>query len=219
MLGGNGFVGREYAVWRKIFVLAWVISILLITFFASRAYANDAVVSCGIFSPDAGRINLYKTLNFEAFKASGTEEERAALEERLASVKPASFFTEEMKKINKQVTMLVIGMMYCLDGKAAYPYVEAIKDANPFVSAWYLVYEDTPGAREFLISRTGRTATPSIFIVRNGEVLNGAYVEAPSRVVALLEAAKNEKHCKTKFSIEKFVQKRANGSNNSRWCS
>ena len=200
MLGGNGFIRREYVTCRKICVSVLAVLVLSITFFAPRAFANDADVFPGIFSPDAGRVNLYKTLDFEAFKASGMEEERIALEERVASIKPAAFFIEGVKKIDKRITVLVIGVMYCLDGKAAYPFVEVMKAANPFIDTRYLVYIDTPGAREFLISRTGRTSTPSIFVARpgkeggnwNGKVLNGAYVEAPSRVVALLGTAKNE---------------------------
>ena len=194
---------RHYCVsaWAVTAVLIFLIFLITLnTLFTPRAFANDADGSPKIFSPDAGRVNLYKTLKFEAYKASGTDEERKAAEERLASIEPAAFFIEGVKKIEERITVLVIGAMYCLDGKAVYPYVEAMQTANTFISTRYLVYTSTPGAREFMVSRTGLAATPSIFIVRpgkegsnrNGEVLNRSYVEAPSRVIALLEAAKNE---------------------------
>ncbi|MCL2010333.1 MAG: thioredoxin family protein [Synergistaceae bacterium] len=93
---------------------------------------------------------------------------------------PPAFFLEGVKKVDKRITLLVIGVMYCLDGKAVYPYVEAMKAANPFISVRYIVYKDTPGAREFMTSRTGQAATPSIFIVRpGGEVLDGGVRGSP----------------------------------------
>jgi excinuclease UvrABC nuclease subunit len=131
-------------------------------------------------------------LKFDAYKASGTEEQRRTAEEKLAFAKPAGFFLERIRKIDKRLTLLVIGMMSCPDCTVVYPYLEAMEAANPFISVRYLVRDNTPDARKFMSYHTGRTNTPSIFVVRNGKVLNGAYVETPSRVTALLEAAKNK---------------------------
>ncbi|MDR1379657.1 MAG: thioredoxin family protein [Synergistaceae bacterium] len=152
---------------------------------ASPAFAEVS------FSPDAKRVNLYRTLKFDVYKASGTEEEQVAAEEKIASSRPAAFFIEGLNSVDTRLTVLMIGMMRCPDCRAVYPYTEAMA-ANPFISVRYLARDKTPGAREFMIARTGRSNTPSIFIVRpNGEVLDGTYVETPTSVTALLAAAKS----------------------------
>ena len=178
-------------MWRKIYVSAVIMTAVMFAGAQAFALASENNFG-GVFSPDGSAVDLYKTLKFDAYKASGTEEQRRTAEEKLASVKPAAFFIEGVRKIDKRLTLLVIGMMNCPDCTAVYPYVEAMEPANPFISVRYLARNDTPGAREFMSSRTGRTNTPSIFIVRNGKILNRAYVETPSRVTALLEATKNE---------------------------
>jgi glutaredoxin len=197
--GENGLGKRENVTRRKICVVTVFLffSIFLPAFFTPCAFGNDAVAQ-RIFLPDA-RVNLYKTLDFETYKASGTEEQRNAAEERLASIEPAAFFLEGVKKIDKRITLLVVGMMFCPDCTAVYPYLEAMKAANPFISTRYLVRDATPGAREFMISRTGRPNVPSIFVVRpdktngwrSGKISSKAYVETPIRVTNLLQSAKS----------------------------
>ena len=198
MLHGNSFGWRENVI-RHICASAWAVTILSMTFFTPRAFAASK-----IFSPDAERVNLYKTLNFETYKATGTEEEREATEERLALVKPAAFFLEGAQKIEERITVLVIGMMFCPDCKAVYPYVEAMKAANPFISVRYLE-RSAPGAREFMLSRTGRANVPMIFGVRpdgtkgnrDGKIWGKSYTETPERVTGLLQAAKTERERST----------------------
>jgi len=86
MFIGNGFVRREYVTRRKICVVAWVVTFFSIIFFTPRASANAAALSSGIFSPDADRINLYRTLDFEApsrvialLEAAKSEEEESVI--------------------------------------------------------------------------------------------------------------------------------------------
>ena len=158
----------------------------------------------GFFSPDHNAVNLYRTLKFDAYKMSGTEEHRKKAEAKLSSGKPAAFFLEGTRKIDKRLTVLVVGMMYCPDCAAIYPYVQAMEAANPFIRVRYIVRDSAPEVMDFLSSRTERTNVPSIFIVRpgkkmgnrRGEILNGAYVETPSRVTALLDAAKSDEERK-----------------------
>jgi len=150
-----------------------------------------------IFSPDDKMVDLSRTLKFDAYKASGTEEQRKNAEERLSYVKPAAFFLEGIRKVDKQLTLLVIGMMFCPDCTAVYPYVEAMEAANPLISVRYLTREGAPEVKKFMSSRTGRTNVPSIFVVRpsgengdwDGKILNGAYVETPYYVTLRLNAA------------------------------
>jgi len=192
---------RQNRFWGQICAGAWVVAIFLTIFFTSRAFGSDVAGRANIFSPGSDRINLYRTLNFEAYKASGTEKERKEAEERIASVKPADFFLEGVEKIDKRITVLVVGMMFCPDCRAVYPYVEAMKAANPFISTRYLIRDSTPGAREFMVSRTGRPNVPTIFVVRpdkidgywNGKISGKAYVETPGRVTDLLQTAKSER--------------------------
>ena len=193
---------RGARFWRqRICARIYVAAILLALFFAPHAFGNDSAGRANVLSPGADRINLYRTLNFDAYKATGTEKERKEAEERMASAKPAGFFLEGIKKIDKRITVLVIGMMFCPDCKAVYPYVEAMKSANPFISTRYLTRNDTPGAREFIISHTGLPNVPTILVVRpdningywNGRISGKAYVETPGRVTDLLQAAKSER--------------------------
>jgi hypothetical protein len=61
---------------------------------------------------------------------------------------------------------------------------------NPLVRTKYILRNETPGAREFMKSRAGRTNMPAVFVLRaDGKVLDGAYVETPEKVTALLASA------------------------------
>jgi glutaredoxin len=87
----------------------------------------------------------------------------------------------------------MIGMTYCPDCKAAYPYMEAVSRVNPHVTTRYIPRNGTPGAREFIQARAGRTNMPAIFVLRpDGEVLEGAYIETPSKVTGLLANASSD---------------------------
>jgi hypothetical protein len=143
-----------------------------------------------VFSEGYGRVDLSKTLDFEVYTGTGTEEHRQALDEKLNSYKIAGFFEEGAKEIDYPVTLLMIGMMYCPDCKVVSPYLEALSGINPYIRTRYLVRNDTPGAREFMAARTGRTNMPSVFVIRpDGSVADGAYVETPAKVTAMLASA------------------------------
>ena len=141
---------------------------------------------------DAKRVDLSRAMSFEEYVRSGTDEHRRATEERFASYKSAPFFIEGAKKIDSPVILLMIGMMYCPDCKAAAPYMEELARLNPLITTKYMVRDDTPGAKEFMKARSGRTNMPAIFAITPDGVLDGAYVETPESVTALLGAAKTE---------------------------
>jgi hypothetical protein len=68
--------------------------------------------------------------------------------------------------------------------------MEAMSRFNPLIRTRYLVRNDTPGAREFMAARTGRTNMPAVFVIRpDGSVSDGAYVETPTSVTSLLASA------------------------------
>jgi thiol-disulfide isomerase/thioredoxin len=160
---------------------------------ASLSIAGAAYAGERAFSKDAGRVDLTHAVSFEEYVKSGTDEHRKATDERFASYVSAPFFVEGARKIDSPVVLLMIGMMYCPDCKAAKPYMEELARLNPLIRTKYMVRNDTPGAREFMKARTGRTNMPAIFaITPGGKVLDGAYVETPARVTALLEAAGTE---------------------------
>ncbi|MDR1965858.1 MAG: thioredoxin family protein [Synergistaceae bacterium] len=143
-----------------------------------------------VFSPDAGTVDLSAALDFEGYVKTGADDHVKAMRERFGSYAASKFFEDEAKKIGTPVTLLMIGMMYCPDCKTAAPFMEAMARLNPLVTTRYIVRNDAPGAREFMIARTGRQNMPSIFVLRDdGKVLDGAYVETPSRVSAMLESA------------------------------
>jgi glutaredoxin len=143
-----------------------------------------------IFSDDAGKVDLSRALSFDEYKKSGTEEQRHAAAERFENFSVSPFFEESAKKIDSPAVLLMIGMMYCPDCKAAYPYMEKLAEINPLIDTKYLVRNETPGAREFMAARTGRTNMPSIFVLEpDGTVLDGAYVETPARVTDMLAEA------------------------------
>ncbi|MDR1508490.1 MAG: thioredoxin family protein [Synergistaceae bacterium] len=152
--------------------------------------AHAAPFGSHVFSADYGRVNLSRTFDFETYTATGSEEHRQALDDRLNSHKIADFFEEGAKKIDYSVTLLMIGMMYCPDCKIVSPYLEALSEFNPYIRTRYLVRNDTQGAREFMTAHTGRTNMPSVFVIRpDGSVADGAYVETPARVTAMLASA------------------------------
>ena len=152
--------------------------------------AHAASSGSRVFSGDSGRVELSRTLDFEAYTATGSDEHRQALDDKLNSYKVAGFFEEEARKIDYPVTLLMIGMMYCPDCKIVSPYLEALSSFNPYIRTRYLVRNDTPGAREFMTARTGMTNMPSVFVIRlGGSVADGAYVEKPEKVTALLASA------------------------------
>jgi hypothetical protein len=142
--------------------------------------AHAASSGSPVFSGDFGRVDLSRTLDFEAYTATGSDEHRQALDNKLNSYKVAGFFEDEARKIDSPATLLMIGMMYCPDCKIVSPYLEALSSLNPYIRTRYLVRNDTPGAREFMTVRTGRTNMPSVFVIRpDGSVADGAYVETP----------------------------------------
>jgi uncharacterized protein YbaR (Trm112 family) len=152
--------------------------------------ANAAPRDAGVFSGDYGRVDLSGTLDFEAYAATGSDEQRKALDDRMNSCVIADFFEEEAKKIDYPVTILMIGMMYCPDCKVVYPYLEALPRVNPYIRTRYLARNDMPRAREFMAARAGRTNMPSVFVIRpDGSVADGAYVETPARVTDMLASA------------------------------
>ena len=120
----------------------------------------------------------------------------------MKTCEPSRFFTDGAKEIDSPVILLTIGMMFCPDCKVIYPYAEALARSNPMIRTKYIVRNETPGAREFMKARTGRTNMPAIFVLKqDGTVLDGAYVETPAKVTALLEAAAAEKDEKKSDAI------------------
>jgi glutaredoxin len=154
--------------------------------FSSNAWA-------GVFSEDNSTVDLSQAKTFEQYLATGKSEHLQAMLERLSSYKLSGFFEEEIKKIDTPVTLLLIGMMYCPDCKTVTPFLEAITKLNPKIKTSYIVRNDTPGAKEFITAKTGRTNMPAVFVLKNdGTVLEGAYSETPKSVIALLEAAPDD---------------------------
>ncbi|MDR3164833.1 MAG: thioredoxin family protein [Synergistaceae bacterium] len=159
-------------------------------FLISLSFAEKTFASYGkdvFFSPDAGRVNLKASVSFEEYKRSGEKKYIDAIESRMRSCNISERFIEGVKKINRPLVLLMIGMTYCPDCTAAYPFTETASRVNPYVTARYIPRNGTPGAREFIESRAGRTNIPAIFVLRpDGKVLDGAYIETPSKVTGLI---------------------------------
>jgi glutaredoxin len=174
-----------------IFVTRYIQLFLILTLFL---FSQQADAEDNVFPGNDGRVDLSKTISFDEYKKTGTDEHVRNVEERFGSFKIAPSFAEGAKKIDTPLTLLMIGMMYCPDCKVVSPFMEAIANLNPKIKTRYIVRNDTPGAREFMQLRTGRTNMPSIFVVSDdGAVLSGAYVETPERVTALLASAADDK--------------------------
>ncbi|MDR1580932.1 MAG: thioredoxin family protein [Synergistaceae bacterium] len=165
-------------------------------FFALLSFAGTSLASYGkdvFFSPDAERVNLKVSVSFEEYKRSGGEKYINDIEERMRSCKVSERFVEGAKKIDRPLVLLMIGMTYCPDCKAAYPFMETISRVNPYVTTRYIPRNGTPGASEFLKARSGRTNMPAIFVLRpGGEVLDGAYIETPSKVTGMIMNASSD---------------------------
>jgi len=151
---------------------------------------RPAVAEGRIFSDDAGRVDLSRAMSFEEYAASGNGDEQRAVEERFGSFEVSKFFADGAKSIESPAILLMIGMMYCPDCKAVTPYIETMAKLNPLVRTKYILRNETPGAREFMKSRTGRINMPAVFVLRaDGKVLDRAYVETPEKVTARLASA------------------------------
>jgi hypothetical protein len=171
------------------FVASFIfLSLLSFTGTSFASYDKDV-----FFSPDAGRVNLRASASFEEYVRSGEEKYISGIEERMRSCVVSEKFIESVKKIDRPLVLLMIGMTYCPDCKAAYPFMEAASRVNPYVTARYIPRNGTPGAREFIEARAGRTNMPAIFVLRpDGEVLDGAYIETPSKVTGLIINASSD---------------------------
>ncbi|MDR1133644.1 MAG: thioredoxin family protein [Synergistaceae bacterium] len=165
-------------------------------FVLSLSFAGKALASFGkdvIFSSDAGRVNLKATISFAEYKRSGEEQYINDIEERMRSCEVSEKFIEGVKKIDRPLVLLMIGMTYCPDCKAAYPFTETASRVNPYVTARYMPRNGVTGAREFIGARAGRTNMPAIFVLRpDGKVLDGAYIETPSKVTGLIANATSD---------------------------
>jgi hypothetical protein len=167
-----------------------VIFLSLLSFTGTSLASYDKDV---FFSEDAGRVNLKASISFEEYKRSGEEKYIRDIDERMRSCKISEKFIESVKKIERPLILLMIGMTYCPDCKTAYPFTEAASRVNPYVTTRYIPRNGTPGAREFIMSRAGRTNMPAIFVLRpDGKVLDGAYIETPSKVTELIKNASSD---------------------------
>ena len=169
---------------------------VLFMFLILLLFAGTSLASYGkdvFFSPDAKRVNLKAAVSFEEYKRSGEEKYISGIEERMRSCGVSEKFIEGAKKIDQPLILLMIGMTYCPDCKAAYPFMEAASRVNPHVTTRYMPRNGTPGAREFIQGHTGRTNMPAIFVLRpDGKVSGGAYVETPSKVTGLIANASSD---------------------------
>jgi hypothetical protein len=157
--------------------------------------------SAGIFSPEGDRVDLTQSLTLEKYMMTGTALDIEMALERLDSLKVSDFFSDAVKRVDTPVTILMIGMMYCPDCNIAFAYMEAMAKLNPLITSRYFPRDPTPGARDFMTQRTGVVRTPQIFIVApDGVVLDGAYVETPSNVTAMLAAAATDEQKKSIFA-------------------
>jgi glutaredoxin len=165
-----------------------VLSLLSFAGTSFASYGEDV-----LFSPDAERVDLNASVSFEEYKRSGEEKYIIGIEERMRSCSVSEKFIEGVKKIDRPLVLLMIGMTYCPDCKAAYPFTEAASRANPNVTTRYIPRNGTPGAREFIEARAGRTNMPAIFVLRpDGKVLDGAYIETPSKVTGMIMNAASD---------------------------
>jgi hypothetical protein len=104
-------------------------------------------------------------------------------------------------KVERPLTLLMIGMMYCPDCNIAFAYMEEMSRVNPLITARYFPRDPTPGARDFMRLRTGAVRTPQIFAVSpGGGVIGDAYVETPARVTALLSGAATDEERREIFN-------------------
>jgi thiol-disulfide isomerase/thioredoxin len=158
------------------------LSLLSFTGTSFASYGDEV-----FFSSDAGSVDLKISVSFEEYKRSGEEKYVSDIEERMRSCGVSEKFIDGAKKIDRQLVLLMIGMTYCPDCKAAYPFMEAISRVNPNVTTRYIPRNGTPGAREFIVARAGRPNMPAVFVLLpDGKVLDGAYIETPSKVTDLL---------------------------------
>ncbi|MDR3281371.1 MAG: thioredoxin family protein [Synergistaceae bacterium] len=164
--------------------------ILILSCAVSFAAYKPLEARAAIFSDDSGSVDISSAKTFEQYMATGSSEHLKTMLERFDEYKVSDFFAEEIKKIDAAATLLMIGMMYCPDCKVVSPFMEAIAKLNPKISTRYILRNDTPGAKEFMQNRTGRTNMPAIFVLSpDGTVLSGAYVETPERVTGMLASA------------------------------
>jgi hypothetical protein len=171
------------------FTAAFVFLSLLSFAGTSFAFYGEDV----FFQPDTGKVNLKASLSFEEYIKSGEEKYINGIEERMRSCDVSAKFIEGVKKIDRPLILLMIGMTHCPDCKAAYPFTEAASRVNPHVTTRYVPRSGTPGAREFIMARAGRTNMPAIFVLRpDGEVLDGAYIETPSKVTGMIADAPSD---------------------------
>jgi glutaredoxin len=166
----------------------FILAIVLSVFFCRPSLAH-----AGIFSESFDKVDLSRCLSIEEYIATGTGDNLQKMFERLDTARVSPSFKEMAEKIDSPITVLMVGMMFCPDCKAATPYLEAMARINPLVSTRYIARDTTEGAREFMLARTGQTHIPTIFITNpDGDVLDGAYIETPSAVTALLESSDSE---------------------------
>lgn len=146
---------------------------------------------CAAPSQEVG-IDISKGLSFEKYLLTGNSSQMESAIDRASSLGLSPSFGAFVKGIDAPLVLVAYTELWCPDCARTTPFVRAVAQANPLVSAVYFQRDDA--AKSFLRSLTGKASVPTIFATdENGVIVGGAYVEYPEEVQALIDAsASNE---------------------------
>jgi hypothetical protein len=142
--------------------------------------------------PSGAQIDLSKGLSFEKYITTGDSSRMASALERMSSITLSEPLLAFVREIDTPIVLAAYTDITCPDCARTIPFVQAISNANPFVSAVYFLRDDE--TRPFMRTQTGKSSIPTIFVTdRSGSVAGDVYVEYPEFVQALIDAsASNE---------------------------
>jgi glutaredoxin len=134
------------------------------------------------------RIDISRGLSFEKYLLTGDSSQMASAIDRASSLVLSPPFEAFVKGIDAPLVLVVYTELWCPDCARTTPFVRAIAQANPLVTAVY--FQRDEAAKSFLRAETGKASVPTIFAAdEDGNIAGDVYVEYPEKVQALIDAS------------------------------
>ena len=140
-------------------------------------------------------IDPAKGVSFEQYLLSGNEKQKDALLERIRTTRPSAAFVSEIQTIRTPLLVAAVSSISCPDCGALAPFLLALDKANIRITVRF--FARNTSARELVSERTGLDRVPTLlFADAAGNLCEGAFIEHPKRVRALIQSAESEEDAK-----------------------
>jgi len=124
-------------------------------------------------------IDLSKALDFQGYLNKSTEEQKDKLLKTYETTKLSKQAEEEIKKLDKNVNVVVFSEGYCPDCVVTLPYVKRMQELNSNIKVFYYGMN---GNKELLEEYTGTSRIPTVMTFTEDMKPKGAYVEVPQPI-------------------------------------